>query len=427
MSADLQISEQAYASFDDLFTDLSLDAAQPAALPEDTARAVDAYHSIVRADGSPVLTGEPFSIADVDAPLTIQIYLNTNTNTQFLFLNAPLTFTIPASRLVVPDRVILDHLFLRVRSDIPHHLDMATHYGTVHDAVAASIPATLNEILSHDTIDLRWARDAYWTGAAHITSAYRQYQGLEPLVRVYLFEGGLLAGIAGSVGCNQVQQCNLMMLAASLTIDKALYDRMWRELATLRDDAINSVPARPVIPQTLINTTVSTAATRRRTLEAALAGCRRAGTLLAEAGSQGDIDEAVARVTAVHRGILDLRAAIDGGEESSDSSDSSDSSESSSSDEEDDEEEEEDEDEDMPDTPAVNVAPVAAAAPAVPAAAAAPPPPGAANAQYRHTPGSPGNLDWGHQAQDLAYEALSPDAPVGCKRPVVDGPLVLSE
>ncbi|KAK5280289.1 hypothetical protein LTR40_006567 [Exophiala xenobiotica] len=271
---------------------------------------------------------------------------------------------------------------------------MATHYGTVHDAVAASIPATLNEILSHDTIDLRWARDAYWTGAAHITSAYRQYQGLEPLVRVYLFEGGLLAGIAGSVGCNQVQQCNLMMLAASLTIDKALYDRMWRELATLRDDAINSVPARPVIPQTLINTTVSTAATRRRTLEAALAGCRRAGTLLAEAGSQGDIDEAVARVTAVHRGILDLRAAIDGGEESSDSSDSSDSSESSSSDEEDDEEEEEDEDEDMPDTPAVNVAPVAAAAPAVPAAAAAPPPPGAANAQYRHTPGSPGNLDW---------------------------------
>ena len=131
---------------------------------------------------------------------------------------------------------------------------------------------------------------------------------------------------------------------------------------------------------------------REQTLDCLEAGCQRAGTLLAEAMSPGDIAEAVARINAVHRGVQDLRAAINGGEESSDSSDSSDPSGSSSSDEEEDEGEEEDEDEDMPDAPAVNVAP-APAAPAIPAAAALPLP-GAAAAQYRHIPGSPGDLDW---------------------------------
>ncbi len=340
---------------------------------------------ILHANGNTVFAGQHFTIADADAPITIKIYLH-NTNSPIIFLNTPITITLPSRYL------ILNNLFLQVRSDIHHRHNMAAHYGTVDAAVTASIPATLNELLSHDTIDLRWARDAYWTGAAHITSASQQYHGIEGLVRVHLFEVGLLAAIAGTVGCNQVQQCNLMALAASLTIDEALYDDMWRELATLRIDAINNGRV-PVFPQALINTAIRTVAMREQTLDCLEAGCQRAGTLLAEAMSPGDIAEAVARINAVHRGVQDLRAAINGGEESSDSSDSSDPSGSSSSDEEEDEGEEEDEDEDMPDAPAVNVAP-APAAPAIPAAAAAPPPPGAAAAQYRHTPGSPGDLDW---------------------------------
>jgi hypothetical protein len=51
---------------------------------------------------SPVLTGQHFTIVDAETPLTIEIYLN-NTNTAILFLNTPITFTLPANRLILDD------------------------------------------------------------------------------------------------------------------------------------------------------------------------------------------------------------------------------------------------------------------------------------------------------------------------------------
>ncbi|KAL6245353.1 hypothetical protein RBB50_007351 [Rhinocladiella similis] len=223
---------------------------------------------LLRPSGLPAQFGEKVRLSEVQT-LTLSLNIYHSTDVENIFKTSPATFPIPISTLTYSD------LLERVRSDVPslepsqNYLTtrrMAATHGNIHYAVAAAIPAVLNELLDHNTISLKHAREAYWTGAAHIVASYRCYHGTENLVRVHMYEEGLVAAIGGTTGINALQRANLEVLNTSLTMDKDVLDRMWARLQGLRNAAVEQ-GRWPIAPQALANDCVRVVASRRETVQ----------------------------------------------------------------------------------------------------------------------------------------------------------------
>ncbi|KIW16441.1 hypothetical protein PV08_06494 [Exophiala spinifera] len=249
---------------------------------------------LLRPSGVPVQSDEKVRLSEIQTvSLTLNIYLSTDVEN--IFNTSPATFPLPIHALTYSDLLNQVHSDIPSLTNGPQYLTprrMAATHGVIHYAVAAAIPAVLNELLGYNTISLKHAREAYWTGAAHIIASYRCYHGTEQLVRVHMYEEGLVAAIGGTTGVNALQRANLEVLKTSLTMDEDVHDRMWARLQGLRDAAVaNGIW--PVAPQALSNDCIRMGASARETIRVLGEGERRARN--EGDGNLGDLLRAAAR------------------------------------------------------------------------------------------------------------------------------------